>query len=118
MLSTIPRTESTPPLYYLLAWVWAKLFGTGEAGLRSLSAVIGTATVPVVWRAARGFFTTRRVALAAAALAAGDPDFLWDSPEARSYAPLGFMTPPPLLFLPPRDIPPGGVPAGGPPPPP
>src|SRR4051812_3497542 len=28
MISTIPRTESTPPLYYVLAWVWAKLFGT------------------------------------------------------------------------------------------
>ena len=37
MLQTIPKTESTPPLYYILAWVWARLFGTGEFALRSLS---------------------------------------------------------------------------------
>lgn len=47
MLSAIPDSESTPPLYYVLAWGWAKLFGTGEVGLRSLSALFGTATVPV-----------------------------------------------------------------------
>src|SRR4051812_25990601 len=45
MLRHIPKTEATPPLYYLLAWGWAKVFGTGEIGLRSLSALIGTATV-------------------------------------------------------------------------
>jgi 4-amino-4-deoxy-L-arabinose transferase-like glycosyltransferase len=40
-------TESTPPLYYLLAWGWSKLFGSGEWGLRSLSALFGVATIPV-----------------------------------------------------------------------
>ena len=48
MLSAIPDSESTPPLYYALAWCWSKLFGTGEWGLRSLSAVIGTATNELV----------------------------------------------------------------------
>ena len=52
MLAAIPDTESTPPLFYVLAWPWAQLFGDSEAGLRSLSAVIGTAAVPVAWRAA------------------------------------------------------------------
>ena len=28
-------TLDQPPLYYLLAWAWAKPFGTGEVGLRS-----------------------------------------------------------------------------------
>ena len=28
MLHALPHSESTPPLYYLLAWVWAQLFGT------------------------------------------------------------------------------------------
>jgi mannosyltransferase len=98
MLSTIPRTESTPPLYYLLAWLWAKVFGTSEAGLRSLSAVIGTATVPVVWSAARGFFNAR-IALIAAALAAVNPWFVWYSQEARSYVLLVFTTALTLVFL-------------------
>ena len=41
MLGLIPQTESTPPLYYCVAWVWARVFGYGETGLRSLSAVCG-----------------------------------------------------------------------------
>ncbi len=43
MLGLIPQTESTPPLYYCIAWVWARIFGFGEAGLRSLSALVGVA---------------------------------------------------------------------------
>lgn len=99
MLATIPRTESTPPLYYVLAWAWAKLFGTGEAGLRSLSALIGTAAVPLAWRAAREWFASPRVALIAAALVAVNPYFVWYSQEARSYILLVFMTALSLLLL-------------------
>jgi predicted membrane-bound mannosyltransferase len=36
MLGLIPQTESTPPLYYCVAWLWSRVFGDGEAGLRSL----------------------------------------------------------------------------------
>jgi mannosyltransferase len=100
MLSTIPRTESTPPLYYVLAWLWAKVFGTGEAGLRSLSAVIGAAAVPAVWAAARGFFPRARWAgLVAAALVAVNPYFVWYSQEARSYSLLVLTTALTLVFL-------------------
>jgi mannosyltransferase len=35
MLSSIGGSESTPPLYYALAWVWTRVFGHGEVGLRS-----------------------------------------------------------------------------------
>ena len=41
-------TESTPPAYYLLVWLWLKLTGTGSAaGLRAVSVIAGTFTVPV-----------------------------------------------------------------------
>ena len=53
MLSAIPDSESTPPVYYVLAWVWTHVFGSGEVGIRSLSALIGTATVPVAYLAGR-----------------------------------------------------------------
>src|SRR5438309_2776395 len=49
MISGVVSGESTPPLYYIVAWVWAKLFGTGEVGLRSLSALFGTLTIPVAY---------------------------------------------------------------------
>ncbi|MDX6719476.1 MAG: mannosyltransferase, partial [Solirubrobacteraceae bacterium] len=53
MLHAIPDSESSPPLYYVLAWLWSHVFGTGEVGLRSLPALLGTTTIPVVWALAR-----------------------------------------------------------------
>jgi mannosyltransferase len=85
MLGKLDSREGTPPLYYVLAWPWAKLFGTSELGLRSLSALFGTATVPVLYAAAR-VLATRRAALIAGALAAVNPLLIWYSQEARSYA--------------------------------
>src|SRR2546430_14364122 len=37
LLSFLPVTESTPPLYYLCAWVWTRVFDMGEAGGGSVS---------------------------------------------------------------------------------
>jgi uncharacterized membrane protein len=85
MLRAIPGSESTPPLYYVLAWGWSRLFGTSDVGLRSLSAVFGTATVPAAYAAAR-VFVSRRTSLVAAALVAVSPFLVWYSQEARAYA--------------------------------
>jgi mannosyltransferase len=85
MLSSIGGSESTPPLYYMLAWVWARIFGHGETGLRSLSALAGTAFVPVAYAAATEL-ASRRAALAIAALAVFNPLLIWYSQEARSYS--------------------------------
>src|SRR4029079_7493214 len=49
VLGEIPRTEATPFLYYVVAWLWGQAFGLGEVGLRSLSALAGTATIPVAY---------------------------------------------------------------------
>jgi hypothetical protein len=85
MLSRIPHSESTPPLYYVLAWAWVRVFGAGEAGLRSLSAVFGTATIVVLALIARRL-AGDRAGLAAAALCATNPLLIWYSQEARAYA--------------------------------
>ncbi|HSO99109.1 MAG TPA: glycosyltransferase family 39 protein [Solirubrobacteraceae bacterium] len=90
MLGLLPRTELTPPLYYSAAWVWARVFGFGEAGLRSLSAVAGVLTVPVVYVAARRF-VNQRAGIIAAALVACNPLLIWYAQEARSYAVLVLM---------------------------
>ena len=85
MLSTIPKTESTPYLYYLLAWAWTHIFGRGAADLRSLSALLGTAVVPIAYLATQRLIANRRAALAVAALAAFNPLLIWYSQEARAY---------------------------------
>lgn len=91
MLGLLPQTELTPPLYYLLAWPWARVFGYGEAGLRSLSALAGVATIPAVYAAAAKLIS-RRAGLTAAAIASCSPLLVWYSQEARSYAVLILFT--------------------------
>jgi 4-amino-4-deoxy-L-arabinose transferase-like glycosyltransferase len=86
MLDRIPGSESTPPLYYLVAWLWTRVFGSGEVGIRSLSALLGTVAIPVFYLAARELTRSERVGVAVAALAAFNPLLVWYSQEARTYA--------------------------------
>ncbi len=85
LLSTLPHTEATPPLYYVLEWSFTRILGTSEIGLRSLSALAGLAAVLVVYAIGRTL-ASRRVALVAAVLVALSPDLVWYSQEARAYA--------------------------------
>src|SRR5947209_12259576 len=85
VFSTLPKTEGSPPLYYVAAWTWSRLFGTGEVGLRSLSALCGTLTIPVVWALGRRL-VSERVGLIAALLTAVSPLLFWYSQEARAYS--------------------------------
>src|SRR5437764_4829087 len=85
MLDWVRAKEGSPPLYFVLAWGWAKLFGTGAIGLRTLSALAGTATVPLVY-AAGAALASRRAGVAAAALTAVSPLMVWYSQDARPYA--------------------------------
>ncbi|WP_320668553.1 glycosyltransferase family 39 protein [Patulibacter defluvii] len=93
--STIQRTENTPPLYYLVAWGWTQLTGTGELGVRSLGALAGAAaTVPVALLAGRVGGRDWRplgppvtvAGLLAALLFAVNPLGQWFAQEARAYS--------------------------------
>jgi mannosyltransferase len=85
MLTALPHSESTPPLYYVVAWSWSRIFGSGEATLRSLSAVFGTLTVPVAFAVARRL-VSERTGWGVAAIAAVSPLLVWYSQEARAYS--------------------------------
>jgi uncharacterized membrane protein len=85
MVGTMLTTESTPPLYYVLARGWAAVFGAGEVGLRLLSALLGTVTIAVAY-AIGTTLASRRAGLVAAALTAVSPALVWYSQEARSYS--------------------------------
>jgi hypothetical protein len=98
MLSQIPDTELTPPLYYLLAWPWAHVFGTTEAALRSLSALLGVAVVPVAYLVGREA-VSRTAGVVAAALVAFNPLLVWYSQEARPYSLLVLLSGLSLLFF-------------------
>jgi len=85
MLTMLSKSESTPPLYYVLGWPWTRAFGSDEIGLRSLSALAGTAAVPIAFAAA-SILVSRRAAVATAAVVAVNPLLVWYSQEARAYA--------------------------------
>lgn len=85
VLTTVPKTESTPPMYYVLLWLWSRVFGLSEPGLRSFSALCSTLTIPVVWIIGRRLFS-HRVGLVAALLAAVNPLLFWYAQEARAYS--------------------------------
>ncbi len=96
-MDAVGFSESAPPLYYAAAWVWTQVTGTGEYGLRSLSALCGVLTIPVAYligRELRG----RRVGLLSAALVAVNPMLLWYSQEARAYAMLALFCALSLLY--------------------
>ncbi|HEX8977264.1 MAG TPA: glycosyltransferase family 39 protein [Solirubrobacteraceae bacterium] len=91
MLGLLPTNESTPPLYYCVAWVWTRILGSGEAGLRSLSALFGVLLIPVAYALGRTA-VSRRVGLVLAALVTFNPLLIWYSQEARSYALLALLS--------------------------
>lgn len=87
MLSTLwQSSESTPPVFYVVEWVWSRIFGTSEAGLRSFSALAGTLTVAVAYAVGRTMLRSRAGGLVVALLTAVAPVLVWYSQESRSYA--------------------------------
>src|SRR5208282_157031 len=49
------KEDGAPPLYYYLLHYWMDLFGQSDLATRSLSGVIGVATLPVAWLAGLRF---------------------------------------------------------------
>jgi 4-amino-4-deoxy-L-arabinose transferase-like glycosyltransferase len=91
MLDKWHAHEDSPPLFYLLIWGWARLAGTGEVALRSFSALLGTATIPVAYGVTTRL-SSRRAGLVAALLVAVSALDVWFSQDARSYALVVFVT--------------------------
>jgi 4-amino-4-deoxy-L-arabinose transferase-like glycosyltransferase len=84
-LHGVVHSENSPPLWYLLAWVFERVLGDGEVALRLPSALAGIALVPVCWALGHEL-AGRGAAAACAALASFGPLFVWYSQEARVYA--------------------------------
>jgi len=98
MVSSMVVHETNPPLYFALGWLWAHVFGTGEVGLRSLSALVGTAVIPIAYLCGREL-VSRRAGVVAAALTALSPFMIWYSQEAREYMLLAALCGLSLLYF-------------------
>jgi 4-amino-4-deoxy-L-arabinose transferase-like glycosyltransferase len=87
MLSLIySGKESTPPLYFILAWITKGWLGAAHAaqGIRLGSLVTGTAAIPLTFVLGR-LTVGRRAALVGAVCVACSPYMIFYSTEARAY---------------------------------
>jgi mannosyltransferase len=87
----VAHREGTPPLYFGLVWMWVRLFGDSDVALRSISALVGVATVPVAYAIVRTLGGGRTVARVAALLVAVNPMLVWYAQEARAYSLVAFL---------------------------
>jgi mannosyltransferase len=85
MVGWVATVDQHPPLYYALLHAWVRVFGDGEAGVRMLSALCGTLTIPMVYLLGRRV-ADERVGLVGALILAVSPFHVRFSQEARMYA--------------------------------
>jgi mannosyltransferase len=90
--------DGHPPLYHLAEKVACAIADVDTCG-RLLSAVLGVATIPLLWLLARRIFDTRVAALAALLLAIS-PIHVWYSREGRMYALVVLWSTVSALYLP------------------
>ena len=79
------QVDTSPPLFYAIAWLWARVFGVNALSLRGLAGLFGAASFVLVWRLMRpyGMLAARGVAVCAAVLLPGV--VLAQFAEARAY---------------------------------
>lgn len=90
ILSKFSPGDFHPPLYYLILRAWIIVFGSTEIAVRSLSVILGTATVLLVYLLAKKYLT-RKVAILASLFMATAPLHIYYSQEARMYALAAFL---------------------------
>ena len=91
MLGGSLEWQRQPPLYFLALKIWIYLFGDSETALRSLSAILGIASIPLTFLISQKLFSNR-VGLIASFLSAISYFLISYSQEARGYAMLVFFT--------------------------
>lgn len=78
-------TDVHPPVYYVLTFAYAQLFGDDEVGLRSLSAILAVAAILLFIVTTRAHFSLA-ARLFGAALATGSFFWFYQAQNARGYS--------------------------------
>jgi len=80
-----------PPLHFIILKIWIILFNDSEAAVRSISAIFGAASIPMIYLVGKRVFSSK-VGLIASFLLSISVYAIHYSQEARSYAILLFLT--------------------------
>ena len=84
LLDDVRKNEETPPLYFVVSWLWARGFGQSEEALRTLSLLCGALAVGLFARFAQRHLPAR-AAFAAVTILALSPLLQRYMVEARGY---------------------------------
>ena len=90
LLKMIVRTDTHPPLYYLVLKFWL-LFSRSEVWVRSLSAFFSILSIPILYLLVRELYQDRKAGLLGACILAFSPFHIWYAQETRMYAMLTFF---------------------------
>ncbi|NJN68469.1 MAG: hypothetical protein HC884_18040 [Chloroflexaceae bacterium] len=91
VLEDVRKNEETPPLYFLLIWLWSRVAGSGEVALR-LPSLIGAMLAVAILVALMQRWRSDAEALVAGAAMALSPLVAHFTVEARVYSLLMLMT--------------------------
>lgn len=78
-------TQNHPPLYFVVLHFWMNLFGTSEVATRSLSAMFGIISIPLIYQVGSILFN-RKVGLISGLLSAISFYHIYYSQEVRGYS--------------------------------
>lgn len=90
LLQLIVRTDTHPPLYYVLLHFWLNL-GSSEGVVRLLSVLFSIAAIPLMYLVASSLYEDEHAGLLGAVIMALSPFQIWHGQEARMYAMLTFF---------------------------
>ncbi len=94
VLRNLLLESNHPPVYFMLAHWWMRLFGPSEDSLvwigRALPALLGVISVPAIYFLGKFAFSSRLVGQCAAAMMAVSPYGIYLAQEARHYT-LGIL---------------------------
>ena len=80
------------PVYYVMLWVWLKIFGFSDFAARFPSVIFSTMVVGMVFVFVKRHFKSESLALLSAFITAIEPFFVAYSHQARNYSMSFFLT--------------------------
>ena len=90
LLQDVRKNEETPPVYFIVLWLWSKVIGSSEVALRTLSLLWGMGAVAVFAVLARRWLAPAEASIAGFVFAAA-PVFARYLIEVRGYTMLLFL---------------------------
>ena len=77
--------NTTPPLYFVVGWAWARIFGASELSLRLFSSLGVSAALVLVWAVLRRVYGSRPAWIGTLVVFLTSEVVLFENAEARMY---------------------------------